>query len=103
VLVSGDGNDTPKGDGDASLLIGGGGADTLVAGRGNSILIGGYTDYDPPTPANLAALDQLMSAWSSGRVSAASAYLNRSTVPDHGTADILMGGDGIDWFLANLL
>jgi Ca2+-binding RTX toxin-like protein len=103
VLAGGDGNDTLVGGDGPSLLLGGRGSDMLNAGKGNTILIGGYTDLDTPTPANLTALDQVLSAWSSGSVSAASALLNSSTVHDDGAADVFSSGSGMDWFLVNLV
>jgi hypothetical protein len=102
-LVGGAGNDTLIGGDGPTLLTGGGGSDMLNAGKGNTILIGGSTDLDTPTPANLAALDQVLSAWSSGGVSAASALLNSPTVHDDGAADVLSSGAGMDWFLVNLV
>jgi hypothetical protein len=101
-LVGGAGNDVLNGGDGPSILIGGPGPDTLKAGKGNTLLIGGSTAFDDPTPANLAALDQILNAWSSGGGTAASSFLNRSTIHDDGSADAVTGGDGTDWFLVNL-
>jgi hypothetical protein len=57
VLTAGSGN---------SILIGGGGNDQLIANQGTpgyDILIGGTTNYDNPTAANLAVLDAFFNGW----------------------------------------
>jgi hypothetical protein len=102
VLVGGDGNDELKGADGLNLLIGGKGSDKLVAGKGNAVLIGGYTNYDEPTAGNFAALDAVMAGLTSGGASLPS-LLNSATVHDDGFVDELNGGDGIDWFYANLV
>lgn len=102
VLVGGDGNDELKGADGHNILIGGKGNDKLDAGKGNAILIGGYTNYDDPSASNFTALDAVMAALTSGGATLPT-LLNAATVHDDGAADVLSGGDGIDWFYANLV
>jgi hypothetical protein len=102
VLVGGDGNDELKGADGLNVLIGGKGSDKLSAGKGNAILIGGYTIYDEPNASNFAALDAVMASLASGGASAPS-QLNSTTVHDDGFVDELNGGEGLDWFFANLV
>jgi hypothetical protein len=95
------------------ILIGGAGKAELDAGAGDTILIGGTTDYDN----NAAALAAILAEWSSsddyatriarlmGTMSGGlngSYLLNASTVHDNGQADTLVGGAGLDWFLAGM-
>jgi Ca2+-binding RTX toxin-like protein len=89
---------------------------------GDDILIGGYTTYD----SSPAALDAIMREWTRSDLDALGslasynariehlmngnglngAYVLESasgqrTVYDDSLADVLTGGDGIDWFLGN--
>ena len=114
VLVGGDGNDLLYGGNGRNLLIGGLGSDALFGCGGDDIMIGGATDHD----SNLKALDLLLAEWSrtdvdyttrishllgpSGGGSSGGLnglrFLNRTTVHDDETVDLLVGGDGMDWF-----
>ena len=111
VLVGGHGDDDLHGGGGRDFLIGGKGEDDLDGGTEDDLLIAGFTDHD----ANLAALDAILSVWTSGlsyqsRVSALRSgvgvpkgiKLNSDTVHDDGVQDALLGGSGQDWFFAKL-
>jgi MBG domain (YGX type)/Bacterial pre-peptidase C-terminal domain/PKD domain/RTX calcium-binding nonapeptide repeat (4 copies) len=118
VLVGGDGNDVAFGGGSRQILIGGAGQDALYGGSGDDILIGGTTDFDAPTAANFAALDSVLAEWNSSRSYAVrvanlsgtgtgtrlngTAFLNATTVHNDNATDQLLGGSGLDWFLADL-
>ncbi len=104
------------------LIIGGTGRDRMIGNRGDDILISGYTLYD----ANDLALMAIMAEWTSGRdyaqrvdnlrgvgtgeranddyflIAQNSEELDPdATVFDDDTRDVLTGGWGLDWFLAN--
>jgi Ca2+-binding RTX toxin-like protein len=118
VLVGGNGNDILIGGSGRNLLIGGDGADQLIGNGGDDILIGGRTAFD----ANDAALAAVMAEWTSSRSYAdrvanlrglgtglrinGDYFLKTSgpdaTVFDDGSADILTGGAGLDWFFAGI-
>ena len=126
VLVGGGGANILFGGVGRSLLIAGTGASGLFAGSGDTILIGGTTAFDTPTPAHLASLDHIMAEWGSkdsyatrvadisntGTGTSFAARLNGNdflatggptpTVFDNGHSDLLVGGSGMDWFLADL-
>jgi hypothetical protein len=111
LLVGGDGNDVLIGGRGRNVLIGGQGEDVLIGGGRSDLLIGGSTAFD----ANEAALRAILAEWTS-----AASYptrvghllgtlpgglnggydLNASTVYDDGSADLLWGGGGRDWFVA---
>jgi RTX calcium-binding nonapeptide repeat (4 copies)/GEVED domain/Bacterial pre-peptidase C-terminal domain len=117
-LLGGAGNDTLYGDisvartisQDRDFLVGGTGVDQLFGGSDQDILHGGTTSYDN----NPAALAAIVAVWSGP-----SSYANRNallanpstsssprlwsaTMLDDNRADFLRGGDGIDWFFAEL-
>jgi Ca2+-binding RTX toxin-like protein len=114
VLVGGAGNDTLIGGAGINLLIGGDGADRLVGNGGGDLLIGGRTAFD----GNDLALSALLAEWASGRSYAERVanlrgkgtgprlngnYFLLATGPgatlfDDGSADVLTGSAGIDWF-----
>src|SRR5262249_39933570 len=104
------------------LLIGGQGADQLDGGADDDIVIGGYTAYD----TNPTALDALMDEWTRTDLDVlgpqesyrtrinhllSGSGLNgdyvlkssngRGTVFDDGFADVLTGGEGLDWFFGD--
>jgi hypothetical protein len=99
-----------------SIIIGGLGADQVVAGAGECILIGGTTAYD----TNLTALSAIMKEWTRtdlsfqqrladlisnappARALNGPYHLNKDTVFDDGSHDVLVGGVGLDWYFANL-
>lgn len=125
VLVGGAGDDLLVGGSNRDILIGGTGADRIVGNEADDILIAGNTAFD----ANDAALSAILAEWTSSRSYAARVanmmgtgtgddFANRrnmgyflrvtdqaatTTVFDDGSADVLTGNDGIDWFFANLL
>jgi Ca2+-binding RTX toxin-like protein len=130
-VIGGAGDDTLVGDAAGNtlrggpgrdLLIGGLGADLLDGGADDDILIGGTTAYD----ANPTALDAIMKEWtrtdldvlgppgsyraridhlqSGGGLNGA--YVLKSskgngTVFNDGLADVLTGGEGLDWFFGD--
>jgi hypothetical protein len=120
VLEGGGGNDVLYGGLGRDLLVGGQGMSTLNAGSGDDILIAGSTSFDAPTnyDNNLKALAAIMAEW--GRTDETytqrvghihgfttgglnGRYLLRSpTVQLAPGPDLLNGGNGMDWFWANL-
>lgn len=124
-LNGGNGNDLLLGGGGDDLLLGGSGRNILIGGLGRDllfgandedILIGGTTAHDNNDVALLAIRDE----WTSDRpyptrvanLRDGSGSLNRQngafflrstdpepTVFDDGAIDLLMGGNGRDWFL----
>jgi hypothetical protein len=102
-------------------MVGGAGHDHLESGAGASILIAGSSNFDN----NVSTLLDLLSEWGrtdesylqrvanlsgstvngvapNGQGMNGSDFLNATTVQDDGTGDLLEGGPGLDWFLANL-
>jgi hypothetical protein len=127
ILLGSYGNDHIEAGGGPTLVIGGLGRDHLEAGSGGAVLIAGTTDFD----RDVLALDTLLAEWSrtdesyaqkvanlsNGTVSGVSPngqgmngsnFLNANpsngtvTVHDDGAGNVLEGGDGLDWFFANL-
>ncbi len=116
LLVGGAGANVLNGGPGRNILIGGSGVAALSAGSGDTILIAGSTTFDAPTPANLAALDQIMAEWASSASTAArmahisgtaagglngANFLNSVTVQDDGLGDLAIGGGGADWFFVD--
>ncbi|MFO0881652.1 MAG: calcium-binding protein [Gemmataceae bacterium] len=124
MLTGGDGNDTVVGNAGADslgggvgndILIGGADADTLTGGANDDILIGGSTTYD----ANISALNAIMAEWGRSDVAYAtkvaringtatgglngSFRFNDAAITDDVEDTSLLGGDGVDWFLASIL
>jgi uncharacterized delta-60 repeat protein len=120
LLLGQDGNDTLFGSYKRGILIGGLGSDRIFGWNGSDLLIGGTTSFDN----NRAALDALMSEWTSNRTyderrenmmgvgtgdrsngnyflkfNQSDATLN--TVFDDDAQDLMWGGKDIDWYLAN--
>ena len=84
VLIGGNGNDTLNGATGLNLLIGGLGADRLaVAAKSGDILVAGATDYDAGGGTGLAALADLIAAWSApaGTYAARTAALQSGAGP----------------------
>jgi hypothetical protein len=115
ILIGGGGSNTLVGGPDGNLLIGGfGQGNTLTAGTFGDILIGGWTEYDPSTDANRAALQSILNEWRFdvpwlriprlttgnflGQGLNGNNLLNGITVYDNPAADTLNAGPGIDWF-----
>lgn len=107
VLLGGDGDDLLFGGQGRDLLIGGKGADRIVGNSDDDILISGFTAYDN----NRAALATLMGVWVDPQLSnqqrvaslqdstlRGGVYLGAATVGDDGSADVLTGNSGLDWF-----
>jgi len=106
VLLGGPGNDVLLGGRTRDILIGGTGRDALIGLDGDDILIGGSTTHD----GNPAELGAILNVWSgtdsyAARVAAIRAgtggvpKLDSTTVIDDGEADLLVGGQGQDWFI----
>jgi RHS repeat-associated protein len=111
VLVGGAGHNVLDGGDGRDLLIGGSGPATLRA-DGGSILLGGTTDFDN----DVAALCALLAEWgrtdedyqtrvdhlrgSTPGARNGAFFLTAATVHDNGVTDLLVGGDGLDWFFA---
>lgn len=115
LLIGNAGNDLLTGGSDRDLLCGGLGSDTLSGGSGDDLLIGGFTSYDD----DLIALRAIQAEWQtnarafqqrsdniygtgSGTRLNGSYFLNNSTVFDDGESDTATGGNGQDWFFAQL-
>ena len=112
ILIGGEGDDRLFGNALRNLLIGGLGHDVLSAGHGQDILIGGTTDYD----GQLAALGTVMREWErtdveyevrvehllAGGGLNGSTLLNRDTVHNDDTSDLLLSGSGLDLYFASL-
>lgn len=122
LLLGGAGDDTLQGDAGRDVLIGGDGGDTLSGGDDDDILIGGTSSHE----TNPAALDAIMIEWTRTDLSGSSlsVYEQRKdhlyngtghadgvrlrsdgatpTVRSDAYIDNLTGGNGFDWFWANL-
>lgn len=99
LLVGDDGRNTLTGGAGQDVLIGGLGADLLSGGAGEDLVVAGRTaiDEDPDK------LDAVRERWASGGAYAARIEPTRGligSVADDGARDTLLGGDGLDWFLA---
>ncbi|MBN2292102.1 MAG: hypothetical protein JXM70_06735 [Pirellulales bacterium] len=122
ILVGGNGLDLLVGGPGRDLLIGGRDCDRIVGNRDDDILISGYSVFD----ANDAALMAIMAEWTSGRDYGtridnlrgvgsgdrengdffligqnSDAFDPAATILDDDARDVLTGGSGLDWFLAN--
>jgi Ca2+-binding RTX toxin-like protein len=115
VLVGGLGNDVLDGGIGRDILIGGGGSDTLNGGDDDDILIGASTVFD----GNIAQLRAVQLEWTRPDADYATrighlkgtlagglngpTLLKSSNLIDDALADIMVGGNGLDWFLATAL
>jgi uncharacterized protein (TIGR03118 family) len=110
ILIGGTGNDQLIGGTGRDILIGGDGMDKLFGNGNDDILIGGSTAYD----ADSASLLQILGVWTgtgsyATRIAALKAgtggvpALNTTTVTDDGVADLLVGGNGLDWFFGSTM
>lgn len=128
ILLGGPGNDVLIGGLGRDILIGGSGADCILGNFGDDILVSGKTSFDANDTALLAILDE----WTSGRSFATRVKNIRGisldndefgdrlnmdyflspdgegeagqvTVFDDYDPDLLSGGFGHDWFLANIV
>lgn len=113
VLVGGNGDDLLTSDNDSDILIGGAGNDILNGDKGDDILIGGSTSYDAPTAANFLSLLRIQDEWLTNQSYTTrtrhiagtlagglngSNFLNSSTVFNDSATDLIVGGQGQDWF-----
>jgi hypothetical protein len=122
LLEGGLGDDLLVGGGGRDFLIGGEGADRIIGNTDDDILVAGVTAFD----LNEKALREILNEWTSVRTyservanirgsgsgAAFDARLNSSfylvtdgpqaTVIDDGSADVLTGMEGQDWFFAQL-
>ncbi|MCS7466941.1 VCBS domain-containing protein [Stieleria sp. ICT_E10.1] len=110
VIFGGAGNDHVAGHIGRDLLVGGVGADKILGNNDDDILIAGRTVHDP----NVAAVNRIMAEWLSSTDYALRVNhlrngggLNGNVVLSENTAfrdnerDMLVGGGGMDWFLAS--
>jgi Ca2+-binding RTX toxin-like protein len=108
VLVGGLGNDYLLGQSGRDLMIGSDGIDRLEGGDGDDILVAGPTIFDE----DIKSLKSLLARWSqnatyAARVAAITAppanqpRLDASTVANDLEFDRLLGGGGMDLFLAS--
>src|SRR5262249_1470157 len=88
-----------------NILIAGGRAGRLIGGVDEDILIGGYTAWDTNAPM----LDAIMAQWTRTdldylhRINLLfGSYLNPMTVHSNGGGNTLLGGPGLDWFVARI-
>ena len=115
LLIGNDGNDTLSGGGVRDIIFGGFGADLISGGNGEDILVGGKTTYDNDVDAIRAILaewttnargfqqrsDNIFGTGTGSRLNG-NYFLNDSTVTDDGVLDAISGGNGRDWFFAQL-
>lgn len=113
VLIGGGGGDVLLGRAGMDLLIGGQQSDLLSGDSGGDIFVGGDTTLDvagtmianfAPLAAKRAALDAVMSAWTSGasytdRKNSVSSLLS-GAIFDDDDLDVMSGGGGQDLFFA---
>lgn len=113
VLVGNTLNNQLDGNSGHDVLIGGTGNDQLTGGTGDDLLIGGTTSYD----SNLSALAAILAEWvrtdigydakvdhlkNGGGLNGTVTLVLGSTVHDDAAGDSFAGGDGQDWFWAQL-
>jgi 2',3'-cyclic-nucleotide 2'-phosphodiesterase/3'-nucleotidase/5'-nucleotidase len=100
LLVGGDGNDTLLGGNGWDVLIGGLGEDTILGQQGQDLLIGGATVHDGDDDV-LAEIFRLWTARGAYhlRIASLGDLLNDETVIEDEAVDILLGDQGLDWFL----
>jgi Ca2+-binding RTX toxin-like protein len=109
ILLGGPGVDALFGSSGRDILIGGASFDFLNGHSGDDLLIGGSTVHDNDS----LALTQILAEWASSdsyntridklRSGAGGLpILGATTVIDDGALDILLGGQGLDWFFAGL-
>jgi hypothetical protein len=113
ILVGGNGRDMLVGGGLRDVLIGGNGADSINGGAGDDLVVAGSTAFD----ANPAALRAIFAEWNSSRDYTTrvnnifgtgsgtrlngSYFLSLGNVFDDGKVDLITGGSGQEWMLAN--
>ena len=108
VLVGGLGNDRLLGQAGRDLMIGGDGIDRLEGGDGDDLLVAGPSIFDD----DIASLKSLLARWSRNatysarvvsitRAPAGEPRLDSSTVANDQELDRLLGGGGLDLFLAS--
>jgi Ca2+-binding RTX toxin-like protein len=118
ILIGGDGDDRITGRRGRDILIGGSGADRMLGSRDEDIMVAGTTDYDNNDQALCAILDEWTNTSrdyptrvSNIRGTGAGPRENEDfflsatlgTVDDDSVTDRLTGGgDGLDWFIAQL-
>jgi hypothetical protein len=99
ILLGNLGDDVLLGGTGRDILIGGAGADELTGYNAGDILVAASTTYDTNTVANRQALCEILHTWQHGGRN--SSLLNAATVNDDLEVDVLTGGHGTDWFIAD--
>jgi hypothetical protein len=117
ILFGNVGDDTCIGGSQSDILIGGRGADLLDGGNGGDILVAGFSPtYEANTTDARAALCSILDEWKRGQGGYAgrvdhitnggglngSNVFNATTLFDDDEIDVLIGGNGRDWFFLNL-
>lgn len=115
LLIGNDGNDALSGGGVRDIIFGGLGTDLISGGSGEDILVGGKTTYDNDVDAIRAILaewttnargfqqrsDNIYGTGTGTRLNG-NYFLNDGSVIDDGVLDTISGGNGQDWFFAQL-
>jgi pimeloyl-ACP methyl ester carboxylesterase/Ca2+-binding RTX toxin-like protein len=122
-LYAGAGNDIINGGGGPSIVMGESGNDLIVGGKGRNLLIGGLGSdillglrgddiviADDFLRGSLFSTVQIAARNISDRWNSTSSYANRVAalkgdlppmISDDDATDLLLGGSGLDWFLAD--
>lgn len=103
LIVGGDGDDTLLGGRGQDVLIGGMGADVTLGEQGEDVLIGGKIRHDDDRDA----LDEIFHHWTGpgsyeDRIDSLAHLLDSSSIEEDNAVDILLGGQGHDWFLVGI-
>jgi hypothetical protein len=109
ILIGGPSTNVLTGGSGRSILIGGGGPSTITGGSGDDILIGGTVSFATRNAALMAILaewqrtdetyaQRITNLRSGGGLNGSNNLILGQTVLGNGAADILTGGDGMDWF-----
>jgi Ca2+-binding RTX toxin-like protein len=96
VIIGGKGNDVLLGGSGNDLIAGGLGVDIIDGGSGNDILFDGTVTVNTPFTDSLR---QVLTDWNPADPASYAAIRARITVSsDTASRDVLLGGDGTDWF-----
>jgi uncharacterized delta-60 repeat protein len=101
IVLGGGGSDALSGGNGRDVLVGGASIDVITGDAAEDIIIGGSTTLSE------AQLKQVSAVWNSALTYAqrvatlTSGLLSSGNLLDDGVIDLLAGGNGNDWFLAN--